>query len=402
MKKKSVIKGKTLDQPLNDSPIEVKYCTNCVTSNQRPRLTFDEKGVCSACQYAYLKHNVIDWDKREKELIKLCNRFRSKDGSYDVVVPGSGGKDSGYVAHILKARYGMHPLSVTWAPFRYTPIGWQNFESFVDSGFDTLTCFQNGILHRKLAKIAFEYKGDAWEPFTFGQKAYAFHIALKFKIPLIFYGENGEIEYGGSMQNKDKPFESVTDWEKLYFKGAGIDKLIEIGLETGLFTKEEIEPASSFYLYKVPPLEEVEKLGAEMHWMSYYRKWLPQENYYYAAEHTGFKPNPAGRSEGTYSKYASLDDQTDGFHWYLQYVKFGIGRATSDAAQEIRSGHLTREEGVSLVHRYDGEFPVFWFKAFLEYLNITKEEFWDIMDKYRAPHLWEKKNGKWILKYKVR
>ena len=146
----------------------------------------------------------------------MCGKYRSKDGSFDVIIPSSGGKDSGYTAHLLKEKYGMHPLCVTWAPFMYTDIGWKNFQNFVNSGFTTLNCFPDGVLHRKLAKVAFVLKGDAWEPFTFGQKAFAFHMALKFGIPLIFYGENGEVEYGGSMQNADKPYESVQDWEKIW------------------------------------------------------------------------------------------------------------------------------------------------------------------------------------------
>src|SRR3989344_9239083 len=183
---------KKLERQIGQLPKEVIFCKRCVVSNQRPRITFNADGVCSACEYAYQKHKVIDWQKREEELAALCDKYRSKDGSFDVVVPASGGKDSGYTAHLLKTKYGMHPLAVTWAPFEYTDIGWKNFQNFVKSGFTTLNCFQNGILHKKLAKAAFELKGDAWEPFTFGQKAYAFHMALKFRIPLIFYAVNGE------------------------------------------------------------------------------------------------------------------------------------------------------------------------------------------------------------------
>lgn len=389
-----------LEKQLESQPKEVIYCTRCVVSNQRPRITFDEQGVCSACQYAFRKHHDIDWKQREKELQTLCDKHRSKDGNFDVVVPGSGGKDSAYTAHLLKTKYGMHPLVVTWAPFMYTDIGWKNFQNFVTSGFTVLNCFPDGVLHKKLARVAFELKGDAWEPFAFGQKAYAFHIALKWKIPLIFYGENGEVEYGGSMQNAEKPSESVADWETLYFKGAGVDKLLQAGIEMGIFTKEEARDPS-FSLYRPPALTDIEKLGAEMHWLSYYTKWVPQENFYYAQKHTGFVVNEAGRSEGTYSKYASLDDKTDGFHFFLAFIKFGIGRATSDAAHEIRDGHITREEGVALVRRYDGEFPNKYFPEFLEYLGITEKHFWDIVDSYRAPHLWEKINGEWKLKYRV-
>src|SRR3989338_10975115 len=111
----------------------------------------------------------------------------------------------------------MHPLVVTWAPFIYTDIGWKNFQNFVKSGFTTINCFPNGILHRKLARIAFELKGDAWEPFAFGQKAYAFNMAIKFGIPLIFYGENGEAEYGGGTKGADKTHKKKEKLRKEHF-----------------------------------------------------------------------------------------------------------------------------------------------------------------------------------------
>ncbi|PIR93163.1 N-acetyl sugar amidotransferase [Candidatus Falkowbacteria bacterium CG10_big_fil_rev_8_21_14_0_10_43_10] len=393
-------KPKTLDKQLANQPTEVRFCKKCVVSNQRPRTAFNEAGVCSACQYAEHKNTIINWDERERQLRELLNKHRSKDGSFDVIVPASGGKDSALVAHQLKHKYGMHPLTVTWVPFLYTDIGWQNYQNFVKAGFDNILANPDGQLHRKLARVAFELKGDHWEPFTFGQKAYPFQMAVKFNIPLIFYGENGEVEYGGSMKNADQPFESPADWEELYFKGAGVDKLVSEGLQMGIFLPAEIM-LKSFALYKAPPMAEVEKLGLQMHWWSYYHKWVPQENFYYAAKHVGFIGNPDGRSESTYSKYASLDDKTDGFHWYLGYIKFGLGRASRDAQMEIRSGHITREEAVALVRRYDHEFPQKYFKEFLEYLDISEEHFWQVGDSYRPPHLWEKVGGEWKLKHIV-
>lgn len=391
---------KILDKQLEKLPKKVIFCKRCVVSNQRPRIILDKEGVCSACRWHEEKHQAIDWRQRENKLVKLLDKHRSKDGSFDVVIPSSGGKDSALVAYQLKQRYDMHPLTITWAPFIYTDIGWKNYNNFVAAGFDNLLCNPNGRLHRKLARVAFELKGDAWEPFAFGQKAYAFNVALKFGIPLIFYGENGEVEYGGSTKNKNKPYESITDWEELYFKGAGVDALIKAGLKLGIFKKQEIRP-ETFSLYRPPALKDINRLGIQMHWFSYYHQWVPQENYYYAAKHTNFEANPDGRSEGTYTKYSSLDDKTDGFHFYLGYIKFGLGRASRDAQMEIRSRHITREEGVALVRRYDGEFPQKYFKDFLEYLDITEAHFWKIVDRYRMPHLWEKVNGQWHLKHVV-
>ncbi len=391
----------TLDKQFDDLPKEIAFCKNCVVSNQRPRTLLNEQGVCSACQWAHEKDHLVDWVTREKELKELCDRFRRTDGSFDVVVPGSGGKDSAVVAHQLKHRYGMNPLCVTWAPFDWTEIGWRNLQAFVSSGFTNLIGQPDGVVHRKLSRLAFELKGDAWEPFAYGQKAFAFHIAEKFNVKLIFYGENGELEYGGMTKYKNLPKEGPEEWEKAYYKGASVDHLVQVGVERNLLKSDEILPRSLQW-YKAPPPDVIAKNGLEMHWFSYYSKWTPQENFYYAIKHTGFETNDEGRSEGTYTKYASLDDKADGFHFYLSHMKFGLGRASRDAQQDIRRNHITREEGVALVRRFDGEFPERHFKWFLSYLGITEDFFWEVMDFYREKsNVWEKEYGKWKLKYIV-
>lgn len=393
-----------LDQQLRVLPDHICYCSSCVNSNLRPRLKFNGKGECDACQYAHEKDHTIDWRAREGELLALLDKHRSKSGSYDVIVPGSGGKDSSYVAHQLKHVYGMHPLTVTWTPHMYTDIGWKNLQSFIDSGFDNILFRPNGKFHRKISRLALELLGDSFEGWCYGARAYPIHVAINHRIPLVFYGENQMAEYGGMVENKYRSHDNFAEWGKITYKGQrGIDTLIEKGLAYGRFTKKEIEDnTATLALYKLPPIEDIKKIGLESHWFSYYKKWIPQENYYYAQKHCGFEPNPDGRSEGTYSKYASLDDKTDGFHFYMQFIKFGFGRCTSEAAMEIRSGHITREEGVVLVRKYDGEFPKKYFKEYLEYLDLTEGDFWRIVDKFRNRNVFEKIDGEWCLKYQVK
>ena len=392
---------KTLDKQFSDIPKEVIFCKNCVVSNQRPRTRFNKEGICSACEWAYEKDHVIDWKIREKELLHLCDKFRSNDGSYDVVVPGSGGKDSAYVAHQLKHRYDMNPLCVTWSPFEYTNAGWKNIKNFIASGFSNILGQPDGQIHRKLTKLAFELKGDAWEPFTYGQKAWAFHVATKFGVKLIMYGENGELEYGGSEKYKHNPKEGPEEWEYEYFKGANVDDLAEIGLEKGYFKKNELLK-NTLQLYKAPHPDTIKKSGTEMHWYSYYNKWTPQEHYYYTFKHTGFRPNPEGRSEGTYTMYVSLDDMLDGIHWYQSYAKFGMGRCSRDVQTDIRRNHISREEGVALVKRYDGELPKRDLAFFLEYTEIDLDFFFYVIDKYRElSNVWKKINGEWEMMHQV-
>jgi N-acetyl sugar amidotransferase len=376
---------------LYNLPTVVRFCARCVISNQRPRIQFDEEGVCGACQYARRKHTEIDWAARERELQRLCDAHRSRDGAFDVVVPCSGGKDSAVVAHVLKHEYGMHPLTVTWAPHIYTEVGWRNLQSFIHSGFDNILGTPDGRVHRELTRLAFEHLGDPFQPFIYGQKAFPLTIATRYRIPLVMYGENGEVEYGGDRKNENRPTHDIEeDLLKHFFSGVGAMDWARHGVA-----------AEKLLAYCPPPLEHMRASRVECHYFGYYRKWTPQENYYYAAEHTGFQANPDGRSEGTYSKYASLDDRIDGFHYYLAFVKFGIGRATSDAAHEIRDGHLTREEGVALVRKFDGEFPRKHFQEFLEYADVTEAHFQDVIDSWRSPHLWDRRDGEWVLKHQV-
>jgi len=387
-------------------PLEVKFCKKCVISNQRPSsvvehqskktdkkptIHFNANGVCDACLWAEMKQKTVDWKAREKELKQLLAKHRRKDGYYDVLVPGSGGKDSIFAAHILKYKYGMHPLTVTWAPHIYTEVGWQNHQHWIHSGFDNYLFHPNGQVHRKLTQLAFLNLLHPFQPFIFGQKNFAPKMAARFKIPLVFFGEN-EAEYGNNLKNNFSPFRNWPQIpeKKLYFGGVHINDLPKHGI-----TKKDLEP------YLFPQQKDLDQVGVEVRYLGYYLKWIPQEMYYYAAKHAGFEVNPYGRTEGTYSKYNSLDDRIDGFHYFTTFIKFGLGRASYDAAQEIRSGHLTRDEGVALVKRYDGEFPQKWFKKILDYMMIDEKTFWKTIDKFRPPHLWKKTKGKWQLKHAV-
>lgn len=373
-------------------PEEVKFCKKCTISNYRPRITFDENGVCSACNFADFKQNKIDWQEREKELKATLDRFRRNDGRYDVIVPCSGGKDAAYIAHELKHKYNMNPLTVTWAPHLYTDIGWQNLHNMIRTGdLANVLGTPAGKTHMHLTKLSFEKIGDPFLPFIYGQTNFPMQVALNYDIPLVMYGENGEVEYGGDMKNAFNP---TRDWrhdhKKHYFSGVNPEDFSKYGV-----TQKDLVP------YMAPPIDKLEALGLELHFYGYYKKWVPQENYYYCVQNTGFQANPV-RSEGTYSKYASLDDKIDGFHYYLSYIKFGLGRATSDSAHEIRDGHLNREEAVQLVRKFDGEFPNKNFKIFLEYCDITEEYFWDVINSWRDDRIWGKdQNGEWKLRHNV-
>ncbi len=407
-------------------PSEVRFCRSCVISNQRPNsavefqhtrdskkatIRLDDEGVCDACRVAEVKHNEIDWDERKRELRELCDRHRRDDGGYDCLVPGSGGKDSFYAAHVLKHEFGMHPLTVTWAPHIYTEWGWKNQQAWIHAGFDNVLVTPNGRVHRLLTRLAVDKLFHPFQPFILGQKNLAPKLALKFGIPLVFFGEN-EAEYGNPIQDTES---SRRDWA--YFTAADKSQIFLGGTSVQELTDEfGVEP-SELQLYLPENPDEIESSRTEIHYLGYYLKWHPQSCYYYAVEHGGFQASPE-RTPGTYSKYNSIDDRIDDFHYYTTYIKFGIGRATYDAAQEIRSRDIDRDEGVALVRRFDGEFPERFADEIFRYLSIPEKEFPEasqmfeeplidrayfnaLADQFRSPHLWKFENGAWSLRHAV-
>ncbi len=410
-------------EPLYGLPREITFCKTCVISNQRPSsavelkhhkgskkdtIHFDAEGVCDACRVMERKAT-IDWAARDAELRALCDAHRKHDGSYDCIVPGSGGKDSFYAAHKLKYEYGMHPLTVTWAPHIYTEVGWRNFQAWLHAGFDNQLCTPNPRIHRLLTRLAVDNLFHPFQPFILGQKNLAAKMALLFDTPLVFYGES-EAEYGnaikefGEAKRDDAYLEMSERPDEVFIGGVSMTELFErYGVE-----KVDLAP----YLPANPDQLAAKKV--EIHYLGYYLNWHPQTCYYYSIEHGGFEPSPE-RTPGTFSKFNSLDDRIDDFHYHTTYIKFGIGRATYDAAQEIRAKDITRDEGIALVRRFDGEFPERFADEIFRYLSIGENElpkahralarpeftrayYWELADQFRSPHLWEKNDGAWRLR----
>ncbi len=391
-------------------PTEVKFCKKCVISNQRPitlvetkhtkdqkkkTTNFDSKNICDACNWVDFKRN-INWKKREVELLKLLDKHRSSNGGYDVIVPASGGKDSIYVAHILKNKYGMNPLTVTWSPHIYTETGRKNFYSMIDSGFDNILITPNSQIHRLLTKLAFLNLGHPFQPFIIGQRLVGPKVAVEKDISLIFYGENVG-EYGNKINDNQSPLmdnKLITAFdvrnEEIYLSGYKIKDL----KKKFNIKKNDLE------IYKSPTLRELKNKKIEVHYMSYYRYWSQQENFYYASKYSNFQ-TANERTPGTYTKSNGLDDKLEAFHYYMTMIKFGMGRATVDASQEIRDNKITREEGINLVNKYDLEFPEKYFDDFLNYTSINAETFYKTVDSYRSEHLWIKKSNYWELRNKL-
>ena len=390
-------------------PKKVIFCKKCVSSNQLPRsipefthtkdrkgakyLNFGADGICDPCK-VHSQRDKIDWRSREKELITLLNKYRSKNNQYDCLVPGSGGKDSAMQAHLLKYKYGMNPLCITWPPILYTDYGRQNIQNFINvGGFDNLTFSPNGKVMRELTKMSIKNLLHPFQTFILGQKNLAPKIASKFGIKLIFYGENNA-DHNESLAESHS---SLT--EKSMYTHKNIDNLYLAGVKINDLVKNYGFKYNDLLTFLPSKINEIPK-NLKVYYLGYFIKWVPQEAYYYAVENTGFKARPF-RTQGTYSKYNSIDDKIDDFHYYTTFIKFGIGRTTYDASQEIRNHHINRDEAKALVKRFDGEFPDKYFSEIMSYLGIREKDFFKWCDRFRPPHLWVKKNGKWKLRHNV-
>ncbi len=396
-------------KPLYGLPRKVIFCKKTLISNQKPTssiefnhnlkskkrtLFIDKNQISDSWKYSRVKKK-INYKKREKELLKLLERHRSNNRNYDCIVPGSGGKDSCYATHVLKYEYGMNPLTITWPPILYTKYGKQNFNNWLSNcKVDNISASRDDSTMRILTKLSIENLMHPFQTFILGQKIFAAKMALKYKIPLVFFGEN-EAEHGNPIADnnsslRDKSYFTSENMDKLYLGGVKIDKLInDFNLK-----KKNLD------VFLPPSYKDINKQKIEVHYLGYYLKWVPQETFYYSVENCGFRPRPF-RTQGTYSKYNSIDDKIDDLHYYTTYIKFGIGRATYDVSQELRNDHLNIEEGKKLIKKYDGEFPNIYFNEIMEYLNIKPKNFFRDLDKFRSPHLWKKTKDEWKLRHNV-
>ncbi|MBN2459959.1 N-acetyl sugar amidotransferase [Candidatus Woesearchaeota archaeon] len=368
--------------------MEIKYCKKCLMPSSRPRIVFDNEGVCNACKHAENKYEKINWDTRREEFLKLIEPYRRKDGYWDCVVPWSGGKDSSAIAYRLKFEFGMHPLLVTFSPQLPTEIGNHNREAMIQLGYDHIYFRPDQKIHRHLAKRFFIERGDQKVAWTAGINAIPVKVAMKFKIPLVFYAEHGESEYGGKVLSEEH--RKMRDFTEVVEHQIGDDPSNWVD---DMVTINDLNP------YTYPAVEELKEAGLKAMYFGYFFKWSMQNNYEFIKDKIDFKVHPKGRTPGTVTSYDSLDDKSDNLYYYMQFIKFGFGRAVRDVSRMIQNNQISREEGLELAKKYDGEFCSEYLKDMLEYINLTRKEFNAIVDKHRNPEVWKKENGKWQLRY---
>jgi N-acetyl sugar amidotransferase len=371
----------------------VFWCSTCLNMSTRPRIQFDSKGRCNACVWSEEKKN-LDWGARQAELKVLLDKYRSKDGrGFDCVVPVSGGKDGSYVAYTLKHKYGMNPLAITVRPALSLKIGDENLANFIDSGYNHIHVSPNSQVMQKLNKHGFIEKGFPYYGWLIAIKTAVIQTAMSFHIPLLFYGEDGEVEYGGSTESKNKAGYDIEYMKRVYFEG-GYQKVFDIVL-----ADKSIHEADLTF-WRFPSDEQVrERQLTFTHW-SYYESWDSYRNYVVAKEHCGLKEKEETNS-GTFTNFAQNDQALYALHAYLMYLKFGFGRATQDAGIEIRRGAMTRDQALNLVNAFDNQYPYDFIDKYLDYYKMSKAEFDAVLDRYANKDLFEKADGIWQPRFTV-
>ena len=356
--------------------------------NTRPRVVFDEVGVCNACHHADHKKQ-IDWQARRDEFLQLIGRYRGR-GDYDCIVPWSGGKDSSSIAYKLKHDFGLRPLLTTFSPLIPNEIGLHNRKVMLDDGFDSVMLQPNTAISRHLSQRFFVERGNPKVHWDAGVAAFPMQIALRYEIPLVVYAEHGPSEYGGRVLSEDHM--------KMQLMSEVLENQIGDDPENwvdDVVDEEDLRP------YQLPDLDRLEQVGVTAIYFSYFFCWSMLDNYQYLKDKIDFQTDPRGRTDGTFTDFDSLDDKIDNLYYYMQFVKFGFGRATRDACRMIQNDQMTREEALELVRAYDDEFPAHDHDIHLDYLGLSDAAFRETVDRHRNEELWVFSGNRWKLRFEL-
>jgi N-acetyl sugar amidotransferase len=374
----------------------MKYCNRCLyPENTKPLLTFDEQGLCAGCRYSEQKKN-INYEERTENLKKIIEEYKfqsKKNGNiYDSIIPVSGGKDSTFQVYYAKEILGLNPLLVTYNHTFNTAIGLRNLENLLNkSNFDHIRFTTNRDSVRRLTKYFLKKIGDITWHYHAGITTFPFQIAVKYKIPLIIYGEEAFSEMMGMFNVED--LIEHTKMKRTEHSLRGFD------YETMNFDDNSILK-KDFAAFVYPSDSEIQSVGVRGIYLGNYIKWDFKKQTEEMIKKWGFEPLVDCRDR-TFDMYSKTEDAANGVHDYLKYLKFGYGRATDDASIEIRNGRMTREEGINKVLIHDSKVPRD-LEFILDFLDITFEEFHGYIDNMRDLKIWEKDNkGQWKTKSNV-
>lgn len=365
----------------------MKYCAKCLMPDTKPYLSFDAEGVCGACRSHESKSSAlagIDWEARSRQFDALVEEARAKRAPYfDALVPVSGGKDSITQVHRLLGR-GLRILAVNVDYGIKTEIGHENLALIPAMGATLFTIRPELPLHRRLIRIGFLDFGDPDLLSHTLLHAAPLHTALRFEVPLVLLGENSAFEYGG-----DSELAGLNQINRAWFTRYAANA----GQDAHFVSERYGIPMESLRLYDFP--DELPESGTRTLFSSFYFPWDSEEHFSIAKRY-GFKALSEPR-EGTYRTYVGIDEKINRVHQYFKVLKFGYGRATDHACEDIRAGRLTRDQAKALVRQYDLE-PLSdeYVQDFCFFIELPVQQFLEIVEANRNPAIWSRTaSGDW-------
>ena len=349
----------------------------------RPDIHLGSDAVCNACVTHALKPH-IDWVQRERAFSEVVARAKERSKGYDCLIPVSGGKDSTW--QVVKClEYDLNPLAVTWKTPARTEIGAQNLANLVSLGVDHIDYQVNPRVEKKFLLQGIVRFGTPAISMHMGIFNIPLNVAVKFGIPLVVWGENSAFEYGGT-EDERMGFKLDDTWLKKYGVTDGTTAHDWI---SEALTEKELTP------YFGPTSEELERLGVSAVFLGYYFEWDPETSLTVARAH-GFRARN-GRPKTGYYDYADIDDDFISVHHYLKWYKFGFTRTYDNLSLEIRNGRMTREEAVQTIRDRGDETPLEDIDKLCEFVGITKERFFEVIERFRNPDIWVQRDGKWVI-----
>ncbi len=368
------------------------YCKECLMPNTRPRQQFNDQGICAACEWNKQKKNSINWKDRWAELGEICNKFKKRNkGRHNVLVPYSGGKDGATIAYMLKHKLGMNPICVTIRPPLEEEIGIQNIKNFIQKGYEHIMITPNREIDRLIDKDNFINKGIPMHAFMISVQTAIYRASLILDIPFVMYAEEGESEYGGSKELRNKKTYAKEDGIKYYLSGVNPNDYINKYNEEDLF----------WYTYPKEAELKNRDLPELYHW-SYFREFVNYDHYLIAKEHCGLLEKTE-RNQGSIENFSVTDTYLIRLYYYLMYLKFGFGRTSMEVTNEIRRGSMTRNQAVNIAKKFDGEYPdEEHVKKYLEYYSMSLDEYNQVLEKWANKKLFYKNNkNEWTAKFEI-
>jgi N-acetyl sugar amidotransferase len=360
----------------------VRYCTRCILPDTRPGLELDAEGVCSACRSHDTKTAEIDWDERRATFERAVESAKAQGREYDAVVPVSGGKDSTWqVATCLE--HGLRVLAVTWKTPARTEIGARNLKNLIGLGVDHVDFTINPHVERRFLLESLTRHGTTAIPMHLAIFNVPLATALRYRAPLVVWGENSALEYIGQVAESGS-FELTREWIRKY--GAVHGTSAEDWVSDDL-------PARDLSPYTGPSDADLRDAGVRAIFLGMFFPWDPQAVYDFSRAR-GFVADPSGPRMGTYD-YADIDDDFHSIHHALKWLKFGFTRDWDNLSLEIRNGRLTRGEAIERVRELGDRMPYDDIRKFCDYVGITEQRFFEIVEPFRNRDIWRFEGGVW-------